>query len=399
MSDHIDSIRRAYVFGVAMFDSEDAALSGWFSVSGSLAQRFSAPHELPKSIVSDGRVTPLVWISNAGWQAYQDQFQSVGFMRPQAFFRISLLKMSSELGINLATCDMREVVATLSKVIGRSWSFTSKAWEGIIPLERMEDTLLSHLNVRDVPDFAFLEPVMESSFQRNSAVTGYRYESGVARVALIPNRVRHVANILSYGIPSGAWAVRKDINTIDKALSLDVPVFVECDVVWRGAPLADLCAYGSLAFGKNNAVRQWVAAPELVFLAEHATEIKITSAAVWEGFVFPPQLPDLFFEDSFMALSYSAGIVADSFLDSLSAPRYSKKFRKNFHPVRAVWLRSVDRALSFAQAKLLSDEGLKVTQYGSGEVQVRAFPHEFKDVEQVAIECGFAFASTPGGRE
>lgn len=388
--------------GVVLFDNSEVLTSGWYSL-GEGAVRFSSPSVLPQSATVRGVNTRVFFVTNASYAAYKnDQLDKLGYARLQGFFKVSLRMVANEIGINLQSCDIREAVIALAKVLSRAWSFAEKSFEGILPLETVPEAILSHLGIRDNPDFSLLEPILSSAYQENSSVIGMRWEQGMLNYLLIPNRVRHAAKVLSFPYPSGAWEIRKDILSLDKALAEEKPIFVECDVVWKGAALSDLCAYGSQSIGVgrgNTSIREWVAQPELQFLAEHATSIKITGAAAWSDLALPPQLPETFTSSAFTPLSYSAGIVADSYLAALMSKGYSKKFRKYFHPVRATWMRSVDRAISFSKAKQLYESGVRVTSYGAGVVGVRAFPHELDELKAIAGECGFMLMSRLGGGE
>lgn len=390
-----EGVCRDILLGVAFFDDPSAALGGWCTYGDMPPVRFSTPQELPQSVMQDGRRFSVVWLVNAEWGIYMDSLRGVGYLRMQNFFGDALNKIGVELGLDMMNGDRRMIVSTLAKVVNRAWLFSLKAWPGIIPQESMGESILAHLNIRDVTDIALLEPLLESSFQETSLVAGLKYEVDSQKVRLVPNRVRYATEILGYDIPSGSWSVIRNINSVDKALNLESPAFVECDISWRGSEYANLCAYGSVAYGRNVSIRQWVALPELLFLAEHATSIKVSSAAVWDQFTPAPQLPDVFYEDHFTALSYSVGIVANSFLKAVSGRRYSKKHRKNVHPVRAAWLKSVDRLLSFSVVKTLSDEGIRVSDYSGGEVTCRAFRHEMEAISQIAAECGFILVTDP----
>lgn len=390
-----ESLIREVLIGVALFDEPTAVLGGWYAYGDNSAVRFSAPQDLPQSVQYNGRGNPIIWITNADFTVYRDKLQGIGYLRLYKFFSPNLYKITPELGMDMNVTDRRTVVTTLAKVVHRAWKFACKAWPGIAPLEDMNESILAHLNVKDIPDIALLDPVMESGFQDSSSVIGQKYEVDAMILRLVPNRVRHATDVLSYGMPAGEWRVRRDINSVEQAMSLEQPSFLECDITWKGAPLADLCAYGAQAFGKNVSLRQWVAQPELLFLAEHATDIKVTAATVWDDLEMAPQLPDLFYEDSLTPLSYSVGIIAANFMEAISSRRYSRKHRKNFHPVRATWLRAVDRAISFSSAKLLTDSGLRIRQYGDGEVSVNVFRHELEDAVAIAADCGFMLATNP----
>lgn len=391
----IDGLSRDIMLGVAFFDEPTAALGGWCTYGDMIPVRFSAPQELPQSIIMDGQRQSIIWLVNAEWGIYMDALRGAGYLRRQSFFGDALVKIGIELGLDMINGDRRAIVSTLAKIVSRAWLFALKAWPGIIPQETMGESILAHLNIRDVTDVALLEPLLESSFQETSLVAGLKYEADSQKVRLIPSRVRYATELLGYDIPSGSWSVLRGVNSVDKALNLDAPAFIECDITWKGAEYANLCAYGSIAYGRNISLRQWVALPELLFLAEHATGIKVSSAAVWDQFTPAPQLPDVFYEDSLTALSYSAGIVANSFMKAMAGKRYSKKHRKSIHPVRAAWLRSVDRLLSFSVAKTLADEGVRVSDYSNGEVTVWAFRHEMELISQAAAECGFVLVTDP----
>lgn len=379
---------RDYAVGLALFSDGSEVIEGWYCFNGMKPVRFSSMGVLPQNVEDNGVTRPVFWVTNANFEALV-KLNSVGYVRG-AFFAQSLIGIASETGISLKDTDRRESASELSKVLYKIWESALVLYPKLKPLTSLSVSIYEYIGMKDQPD-ELISPKLETAYQTNSSMPYTRQELGEYDIVLIPNRVRHVTKVLSYGQPVGKWIVqKKGLKTVKEILAYPLPVLAECDVVWKGSSLTDICAYGvSFAGGKNVSIRQWMSQAELLFISEHAPNIKILSTLTWESWDEAPQLPDKLYRDNYKALSYSMGIVADNFLTALKVKPYSKKLKKIHFIPRIVWLTSVDRAITFGQAKRLYDEGLKVKSYNSGTVTLKVSNQEIDDALKVASECGF----------
>jgi len=111
------------------------------------------------------------------------------------------------------------------------------------------------------------------------------------------------------------------------------------------------------------------------------------------------ELPPLLTSDPLLRSSYSAGLVAECYVHALTSKRYIKGVKKNakvkyFFPARAVYLKAVDRMLSYGLARQLSDRNYVVSAYGFGSVTVRATSDLFAEAVKDAAEIGFAIVAS-----
>jgi len=299
--------------------------------------------------------------------------------------------MMREIGFDPSALNVRDVVVALADILDRAWKLSTAAWEGLLADETMHESIYKQARRRDPPDFDRIEQVMKTAYQDNSIVLGVKWEPGIISVKFVPNRVRHVIDVTSIGIPSGAWAIKNEKTSVDDFLKIETPSFADCEISMDGAALADLLAYG-VQYGGNgkSTLRQWISQPEMLFLVEHAKIKQINSILSFDQFESPPQLPDILLNDSMTALSYSAGVVAESFLVAYSGRRTSARHNfRPYHPPRAVWMKAVDRAISFGQARRLHECGIRVTGYGFGAVSAKVFAHEINDAADIGADCGF----------
>jgi len=374
--------------GCAFFDDPDHPVTGWCSFNGSAPQRFPHVSELPHNIA---------WITNVNFGAYKNlaDLSKAAHIR-RNFFRPAFNSIAMEIGYKPETWPIRSALPDMSGVFFRAWDFAVKAWGGVPLLESLRESLYIASGERDQPVFGERENALSSSWQVDSVVINENTrEPGMLYVRLIPNRVRHAAFVLANGMPRGEYFVRGKM-TVDQALSADEPMFLECDVSFSGSDLAPLCAFG-VSSSNYDQMRRWVSQPELMLLADHAKSIEITGAMVYEDFSDAPQLPPAFFEDDLIASSYSAGLIAESWIEALTSRQYSKTSRRYYHPPRAAWLKSLDRAISFGNAKRVHECGLRVVRYGYGTVAVKAFQHEMEEVRNAAADCGFMIIASADG--
>lgn len=386
------TVLRRPIIGIAYFDDPEKIEGGWMSTGDSVS-RFNSHAELQQNQEINGEKRPVYWVTNTSWFVFNDAFKGVSYLLRSNFFAVSPDMVAANLGFDRTSSDRRSMVAAIGKTYRRAWDIMAEAWPGIVPVRSVAHAIMNVLEIKDNPDFNVLVPILEGTHQNGSQVTtSAKYEAGMTTVRLLPNRVRHTEAVTAFGIPDGKWKYDSSIDSVESALNAECPVLVECEVNMRGSELAELCAHGNEWFSKGGR-RQYMFQPELLMLAEYATSIKVTRAMTWETFTPSPRLPDVFFREQYTSLSYSAGVAAHSFYKAITGTRYSAAKHREYLTPRGVWLSAVDRAISFGSAKLLHDEGFRVTGYGDGEVHVRIFEHEQERLEEVASEAGFMIMS------
>jgi hypothetical protein len=218
-----------------------------------------------------------------------------------------------------------------------------------------------------------------SAYQRNSTPSWYdKFRSDRVSVTLRYNRLEYAQKILSTQVPEGAWLFDgSEVNsnfrmTLDEALNPEVPCLVNATVEFQGKDpeIACLAAFGS-GMGKTQALRTWISQPELAWLTKYA-RVQIHGVYKTLGSRELPrrvQLPEMLTSDPLFSLSVSAGLVAESHWKALANPVYKVGVGDEVNPW-SVWLRAVDRALSFKLALAAHQKGFFVSYYGNGSALV-----------------------------
>ncbi|KAB2842252.1 MAG: hypothetical protein F9K47_09485 [Burkholderiales bacterium] len=117
--------------------------------------------------------------------------------------------------------------------------------------------------------------------------------------------------------------------------------------------------------------------PELMWIREVA-EVHITGAFVgagygsvnWRETVRQALRRDFGLPPSVLHLGVASGILLENLVAGAMAEMRPSQVVDGWYPPRAVWLRAVDRALSFFDAIRVAKTGARVVGYGSGTVRV-----------------------------
>lgn len=382
------------VAGIAYFDNPSIVSGGWFSIDGSRAARFSNIAELDPVVL---------WITNASYQDYSaNELRNVVHLRNSGFFRQSLPSLVKELDISSGTDDEKDisdVISALSVVASRVIDLTEISFPGIRFGNTLYDSIYEMFGFSEARDpSAQFQLQIQSAFQENSIVTGQPWPMGSEKVTLVPNRVSYAETLLSYPVPNPAGGLR-EFNTpmsVEEFLDLDHPALAQVDVDLTCAEDPELLAYGVQISG-TAIQREWIAQPEANFLYANGARITIHRTIRAQSSAMLPPLPEKLTDNAFVRCSYSGGIVAEAIVFALMSKRYgaiaATKSRgaktRYFFPVRAAYLRSVDRMLSFAVAKRLSDTGLRVKRYSYGSVEINATREEVPEVMNIGADMGF----------
>ncbi len=389
--------------GIAYFDEPDSQslTGGWCSVGGGRAKSFaSAQSELDPSVL---------WVTNLGFTSYiESQMSCVANMRGDSFFRQTVNALSSELSIQpgIGQNTIPDTISVLSGVAQRVISMSEAFFPDMRIGFTLHDSIYDHLQINDIntDHGAHYQREIQSAFQENSMVAYSRggWVSDAETVKLIPNRVSHAEAVLSFPIPSGAvTAVDSPISQADFLESGRLGL-AQVVIDPSRALEPDLLAIGSQISG-TSIFRDWMTQPEMFFMMEEGVRFEIKGAIFFDKAIEAPQLPPAMLANAVGRTSYSAGLLAENFLNALMSKRKKPKTKKGartsyFFPSRAVFLRAADRMLSFALAKQVASQGFRVSGYGFGTVTVRAQEHEIRELMEAGADMGFMVFSTGTGK-
>ncbi len=366
--------------GVVIFANEkEPSEGGWACVDGGTPFTVTQAADLPSNVL---------WVTNTDWMEFNAQgYNRIHNLRRVNFFRTPLKQIAADIGLSLDGANASTSIVPLSSVCARAARIADDAYRwrtDPFSTDSLADEIKASMPP-DVPPIRILIPQLLAAYQKDSSVR-CPWVSDTVYVTLRCNRVQYAQKILSTPIPDDAWEEipghllpESDKDRLEFALNSERPVLAEVmvDVADTDPDEANLVAFGS-NFGKRMPIRKWVSHIELLWLARFA-HVKIHSlwlSAAYRGLSEAYHLPSILTEDPYIALSYSAGLVAENQLQCLSSDYYTRSSRipgNNYEvTARAVWLRAADRAQSFLLAKRVVEAGFYVSGYQMGSVMCRA---------------------------
>lgn len=397
MSNDKDIQARVMSVGVAYFDNpeSESLTGGWYSINGEEAKTFSDSATLNPQVL---------WITNLNFSDYfQNRFGGTNHIKNSSYFRMALKVIGQDIGVYDDTM-IPEMVEKLSGVCYRTIRLVSESMPGLrLQGFSLYEAIYAWLGLDDIrmDSGAHYQRELQSAFQEHSVVTARRRYSSANDseiVRFVPNRVSHAGTVLSYPIPAGNIRYLPGPMSVDDFIRLDNPGFAEIVVDNNSAVNPGLLAFGA-QYTSTGIMREWSAQPEVYFMREMGTKFTISNVLTYTDQAKAPQLPDRLTSNSLVCNSYSAGVLADNFLYALLCKRRKPgKSGQSFFPSRSVYLRSVDRMISYAMANVLSGKGVQVTSYGLGVINARVTEEELEDSINIAAECGFYMLSTASGR-
>lgn len=377
--------------GVAYFDTLNTKDGGgWKSLAGERAVRFNGFTDLDPG---------GLWITNLSFMDFRDQgLSGVSHLRSSVFFRTSLLQISSDCGFPHGA-SIPDVVETISGIVNRAIDMSRMSMPGINMLDSLSDSIYQWKRLRDAHDdpASMYQHQFQAAFQENSLIGGNPFVHGAELVKLSLNRVDFAEEVLSYPFPFGAWREERSSISGDEFVNFQVPALACAEVDLRYADRPDLLAFGVTRSG-TAVMREWITQPEASMLLSAGARIKITNILRGSSSDDSLELPAAITGDALVRSSYSAGMIAENFLHALTSKRYqpSAKTARNkfFFPARAIYLKSIDRMLSYAMARQLAERNYNVFGYGLGSVSIRVTEDMFVDAIKDAADMGFAICSS-----
>jgi hypothetical protein len=361
-------------YGVALFDNPRDMSAGWACRAGGDSFRVNSVAEL-----SNG----TVWVTNLEFMEYNDRAKRLSHLRRVDYLRSSLSAFGADLGMRTTGMYAQEAAPVLAGVIERAVHMAVRAYGWQSPVnDAREDVLYEDIR-RTLPGMpkpqASTRSAFASAYQAYSVPGwGPEYEDNLVIVTLRYNRLEYAQKIMATLVPDDAWTYippeQASQLTIEQLLDPACPTLVEAAVELDSIDpeIAVLVAFGA-SMSKRNGLRKWISQPELAWLSRHA-RVQVTSALRCRSAVPLPEsvrLPHFLTDDPLMSLSMSAGLLAESHWAAITQPVYNRTLRCDDVHAWSVWLRAVDRALTFSLALKAHQAGFRVQGYGNGSVQIR----------------------------
>lgn len=383
----------AIIAGVAFFDDPTLMSGGWRSVSGEKAGRFNSVSELDPGVL---------WITNARFDNMDTR--NIAHVRNEGFFQtnfksLSLAGICSDIDLKPSN-PIPNTVETLAELFNRILDLTQTCYPNIRFSNTLTDSIYDYLGIgfpQNDPAYSF-QSQFQSAFQENSIVTGNPWLPGAENIRLILNRVDFAETVLSYPVPIGVLREVHSGMTAEEFCELDHPAIANVSVNIDLANNPNLLAYGSQA-STTSVMREWATQPEVFFMLQSGAKVTVNRIIRSGSSDILPSIPLELTSNAFIRSSYSAGVLAENIVYAFMSKRYLRSGSKSsgrakyFFPARAVYLRSVDRMLSFAVAKSLFDNDLRVCSYGLGTVQIRATEEDIPHIMEIGAEHNFMLLS------
>lgn len=381
-------------FGVAIFDNSKLGTTGWCCIPGEQPSRFSSIAELKNS---------AFWLTSLDFDEFTAKGRQHHHLRRSDFLRTSLKQIGEDLGFQLDGEYAQETSHVLADIVSRTMQIAIKAYRWKDPLMALRESLLSEDIRRALPAAPdtkdHMLSALESAYQSySSPAMSSPFESNSVFVQLRRNRVHHARDVMSTLVPDEGWRFDPGASgrSLESWLDSDHPCLVEATVELSGADpdIAALIAFGAAPTKSRGLLRKWISQPELRWMSQYA-HIQISSGyTATASRPLPPeaQLPEAMLADPLFSLSYSTGLVAESHWNAYASQPW-KRGRGKDTSSWAVWLRAVDRAISFKMALHAYRAGFHVGGYGNGVVLVRVSRDRLPELEAFADQVGASYPS------
>lgn len=361
-------------FGVALFDNPRDMSSGWACRAGEPAFPFSSVADLSND---------TIWVAALDWDEYRQRAQRMSNLRRIDFLRSSLTAIAADLGRRIQGEYARESSVALAKVVRQAMLIAINVYGWEAPASDLRGDVLSEDIRRTLP--AAPKPHQHTRAALLSAYQDYStpdwppsYQPDTITITLRHNRLEYARRIMATQVPDDAWTYLPPEQAaslpIEALLNPAQPTLVEAvlELSSIDPAMASLIAFGATA-SRRSALRKWISQPELAWLSRHA-KVRVSSALVSRSARPLPetvQLPSKLLSDPLFTLSISAGLVAESHWYSLASRVYNRALKMSEAGSWAVWLRAMDRSLSFGLAHRAHEAGFRVSGYGNGSVVLR----------------------------
>lgn len=361
-------------FGVALFDNPRDMSAGWACRADESPFKFNSVAELDND---------TIWVTSLEWNEYQLRAQKLSHLRRVDYLRSSLTSIAADLGRRVSGAYARESSAVLSKVVRNAMMIAIHAYPWNSPTTDLTSDVLSDDIRRILPASRKAPTHLRASLV--SALQPYsvpdwapNFEPDSVTVTIRFNRLEYARKILATLVPDDSWTYISPQQAskirIEDLLDPSMPSLVEAAVELGDIDpeVSTLIAFGAQA-QRRTALRKWISQPELAWLLRY-TKVRVSSALLCKSAMPLPaamQLPEKLFSDPLFSLSISAGLVAESHWYSMVSPVYNRAQKSNEISSTGVWLRAVDRMLSFQLALKAHKAQFRVNSYGNGSIVVR----------------------------
>lgn len=376
-------------------DTANPGAGGWACLDGGRPERIQN---------MNGLLNSAYWVTNCDFTAFMNGgFSRLHNVHRSEYLRSTLAHVAKDVGLELSGEGLFPALGVLSKVASNVLWLAQKHYRvKNFTKPTLADELRGVVGVEQKTLDNTIQPDLLAAYQGDSQVPT-RWQDGVMYFTLRKNRFAYFSGLMNAKIPENSWTYLNGrqlppiSSRLEWALNSERPLLLEVELTpMCDSDLAEIVAFGFKS-GRKNTIRRWISHYELFWLHEYYS-VAIKSAWISSAYRSLPKHflpPKEFVEDEYMGLSYSAGLMMEAHFHSLSSPVSLGKDRPQEITPAAVFLRALDRAVMFAEAKRLHDAGISVTGYGMGAVRVRAYQEEIPKLVAHMIENEFEFPLIP----
>lgn len=372
---------RGYVckqrFGVALFDDEVSASSGWACIHNDTPFYFLSSEELPKDVI---------WLSNLSRLLIRDQgIRALQHIKPEDFLFTPVPKLINELGLCRESPRHQSsyLVNIFFNVMNHLYLQT-----GVYGVKH--DALNTEIRNVSAPEEY---PVWTAATEAATDIVGNRsvgYCSSKDEneerdsITLLFHRYEYARDLLAGNMPFGRWTTVSS-SVIDSGQQFITewvrtssrPLFIKVKACFK-----DLVAERLFLKSRSPLDVYWVTLDEYSWLSKYA-ELDVVDALVCEGYgPSPVSLPEL---GRIASNSFSFGLYCESIWTSLT-----KTISGNLSkaPI-AAWLIGYDRVMCLDKAyKIEKHTRCKVNALGFGRIMLTGLAGSRSQMPNIAFQHG-----------
>lgn len=392
--------------GFAWFDdpSLEDGMSGWFSVCGDPARRFSRHSDLPSD---------CLFVTNLDWESTRKQNLNMHNLRHATFLATDVQGLCADLGCLPDVVGLPETVSVLGDAIDASCALARQLYgQEVLALNSLTAGIQTVISTKK-PDASMpqFQIALENAWQRLTVCerpTYTPFSPYSKRHTLRMNRAVHANRVLTQGVPAGIPERATNVKvSAQELIDRGQPVLARVSVRDMHPDAAPVFVFGSgktARRGRNIPSRQWVTYHELVVM----NQLAIVDVMPDEMYLWPEwqtvqtshKLPQLL-NESVVAASYSGQLIAEAHLGAVLSPLQNsgmtQSVRKIYTPA-CVFATAIDRMFTFRIAMAVALRRLVPTFYMSGRVYVQTRSEEEEnDLVVFARESGLAFPVATDG--
>lgn len=358
-----------------------ALTGGWAAIGGTSARRIQGVADLPSDVI---------WLTNLGYSAFlAAKLNMHANFRNEGWLRTAFEQIATEFGLGRNSGKAKETAEVLSLIAHRVVAYSCK---------ELHIQMQSHSRLND--DYAQAMQldrcrVPEMHYSTFETIAGHPNVSVVQNVAfgrgtsssmtLRCNRLAYARRMLSHRVPPDTgWELVKAKLTENDLERMDKPFLVRCRITNVKPIMAEALSWG----GGARLIREWLTDVEWRVVRQYA-DVELRAAMVCEqGYESLERYAQLLPSGPLDELSYSLGLVAEQIWTALMS-KQPRTGRITGYPVRAAWLRAIDRMQMFDYAqRMQSRRGVTLMSYGMGNVVVRVPEGGKRHVLDMAVDVG-----------